>query len=219
MKLPTSFIAVLFIFSMHGYAQEAAPDIAARSKEVVANLETKLKAIAIDFEAQRKNAQEEAVKQLQDLRKQIASEDLDKALEIREIERRIVDGTRSLGNEKSITKGKEKPVVEAKAKDRTKSSSGQVGLAEKLIGRSYRIEMPSGVRTWTFRADGVILKNGKDEGKKWVAVGNDAVVCPGYDTGNIELCEFPKDGAEIKLIYVGNYKTSTSHHHGVLLPK
>ncbi|QDV23855.1 hypothetical protein [Aureliella helgolandensis] len=105
----------------------------------------------------------------------------------------------------------------AKISDLEKQLGLQNELSKKIAGTSYRIKMGKKDRIWTFASNGVLLNNGNVTATRWSAFGNDAIICAGYDNGNIDICQFTNGFRDIEVIFIGDFKMSRTHHMGTIV--
>ena len=230
---PTCLLIVAFVTlsSQFTNAQEKAIESPNSSETIVSELEKEIAALDDAYAAKLKALQTKAIDALQAMRKSVAPQDLDEAIRIRNIENELrehpttfpklqvaVNGKSEKGKTNSESDGrKEKAALVAKISKLEKLLGLQSDLGKKVDGTSYRVTFNNNtIGIWTFATNGVLLRDGKECGTRWVALGNDAIICAGVKNGLIDICMFSADGQKLDIIFVGSTIESKTHHSGVL---
>lgn len=179
-----------------------------------------------------KALRDDATARLKEMQKNAAPNDLDEAIRLRDLAKEILD--RPFAPPSKVTTATEESKLDAASADSFKAErkkllariselEKQLGLqselSKKVAGSSYRIQISNNMRVWTFAPNGALVNDGKVTATRWSAFGNDAVICVGYDNGNIDICQFSNDFKNIEVIYAGNYKNSRTHHLGIIVTK
>ena len=90
-------------------------------------------------------------------------------------------------------------------------------VTDAVLGRSYKVTFDVGTTaTRTFRADGVLLQDGRPH-SRWAPVGPDAVVTVSPSTGLVDLFLFAAGGARAEIVFMGAVRDERKRHTAVRL--
>lgn len=112
---------------------------------------------------------------------------------------------------------KENAELRKELRELKKVVATQSELEKQVTGKSYRITIGKQQRVWTFAPNGVLISDGKPTKTRWSAFGGEGVVCAGFDNGNVDICHFSKDERFCEVIYVGDFRKSSTRHPGELV--
>jgi hypothetical protein len=131
---------------------------------------------------------------------------------------KAADGSSS--HEQVITElRKENAELKKKLRELEKAVASQSELEKQVRGKSYRIMFGREQRVWTFGPSGVLINDGKPTKTRWSAFGNEGVVCAGFDNGNVDIVHFSKEGKFCEVIFIGDFRKSSTRHPGELVTK
>ncbi len=114
---------------------------------------------------------------------------------------------------------KENAELRTKLRELEKMVTPQSELEKQVAGQSYRITFGNEQRVWTFGPKGVLMSDGKPTKTRWNAFGGEGVICAGFDTGNVDIVHFSKENAFCEVIYIGDFRQSSTRHPGELVKK
>ena len=216
--------------TLHAQESDQTPDDAA--DKIVRELASETEALNVAFREKLQALRSSAAEKLTTLQKKVAANDLDAAIRLRDLAAKLLAErselsepvqTEEVNSEKKNDIGSKRDATLKELREKIAELEKQLGmqseLSKRIVGSSYRIQIGKDVRIWTFAPNGALLNNGKATATRWSAFGNDAVICAGYDNGFIDICQLSNDFRNIEVIFVGDYKKSTTHHLGVIVTR
>lgn len=237
MKLLQTLALALFV-PIVGYCQDATTTPGRNA--IVSSFETEVKTLTSAYDkkiaeldaayaSKIKALRMDAVAKLKNLQKVVAADDLDEAIAIRDTVEELTEAKASDPRKESVesslhdSKLRELEKVKTELREKLSAIEKLIGyqslLTNQVIGKTYRITIGGSPRTWTFGPNGVLIVNGEPSPTRWIAFGNDGIICAGADNGNIDICQFSDGGATIEVIYVGDFKKYRTRHPGKLVPQ
>jgi hypothetical protein len=233
MKQTCSFVALsIAVLGSTLCAQETNQATPHTGDSIVRELESEIEALDAAYRGKLQAMRSAATTKIATLQKEVAANDLDAAIRLRDLAKKILDqGSEATASDepavdttvKKNDVGSKRDVQQKDLREKIAELEKQLGmqseLSKRIVGTSYRIQIGNDLRVWTFGPNGALLNNGKPTATRWSAFGNDAVICAGYDNGFVDICQFSNDFRNIEVIFVGDYKKSKTHHVGSIMTR
>ena len=166
------------------------------------------------------------------IRREIAVDDLDEAVRIRDFSRAmdalpiagLDEEAEALGAQiNHSTSGKEVVRLQTelqKLKDRLSSSISLPEAYQNLVrvvgGRSYRIDYLNGnFKLWTLHPDGTLEVDGERK-RTWGPCSPNSVACFSSEGTHVDILSFGNDGRTCAVMYIGDAKQARHRYPGIL---